>query len=143
MIVIKIPKKYKKIIDDLNKEYDMAYLDSLAFIIFWRKNNNIKSRHPIHNLRDPWDSRWDTHSFSQEEILFRKLVATLIENFYEKYTPPADRKRLYIDLGFEFADWLLKTPIEYFPDIPHHTEIYLPNYDIEAPKTPLKPSKVP
>ncbi len=105
-----IPKKYQKIIDDLNKEYNFLYMDSLVLIMMWRKEKKLE-----------WKNRDGLGSKAYS--LFRKFTATIIEHFYERNIPLKERTRKYLGLGFDFADWLLKTPLDYKLPIPHHNEI--------------------
>jgi|SRR3990172_8539807 len=107
---MKIPKLYKKIIEDLNKEYNFFYLDSLTFIMLWRKENELEYK--------KWNGLgWTKYTF------FNKYVATLVESFYESITGENHEKRGFLELGHKFAYWLLKTPINFRLPIFHHSEI--------------------
>lgn len=99
-----MPKKYKKIIDDLVKTYDFLYLDSLVLIMIWRKQNKV------------FLSKWGISG--RNESLFYKYVYELINRFYKEYFNKSGYR-----IGEDFAIWLLKSPLDYRLPIPHHNEI--------------------
>lgn len=107
---MEIPKKYQKVFDDFQEEYDFVFLDSLRFAMYWRWENKLV-----------W-KEWQGLGYTKHST-FRKYVATLVEGFYEKYIKPENRTRKALELGFELADWLLKTPIDYIPELSAHSEM--------------------
>jgi len=102
---MKIPNRFQTLINDLVKTYDFLYLDSLILIMMWRKDNKVK---------------FPNYGFisNGKESLFYKYVYELIDKFYKNHFNKEGYK-----IGEEFAIWLLKTPLDYKLQIPHHNEI--------------------
>lgn len=104
-MISNIPKKYQTVLNDLIKVYDFLYLDSLILVMMWRKENKVF----ISN---------DFFRGNGKEALFYKYVYELIDRFYkDNFNREGHR------IGEEFATWLLKTPLDYKLQIPHHSEI--------------------
>ena len=116
---MRIPKTYKNILDNLNEKYNFFYLDSLIFIMLWREENKLEFK------------KWNGVGLTKYTF-FRKYVATLVESFYENKTGIDHEKRKFLELGYKFADWLLKTPIDFNLPVCHHAEINKDEYSNEA-----------
>ena len=108
-----IPKKYQKIFIDFNNEYDFAYLDSVVLAIAWRTQNKI-----VLPKNKPYMILGNT-----KESVFYKYIATLVENFYEKYERPEDRSRDKLELGHKLAIWIMKQPLDFKAPLIQHAEM--------------------